>query len=290
MRAELPVALYCLAVLAVVVHWQYANQTRARMIVSSLNRHSSVTRRSGLAIAMDIVGRLVSPQLLADEERRIAAAGLNLQSQALMTIRVAVTALFGCGAPLACEFVAGHLRHGGVAASGGAILGLALSEWWVRDRTKHVQAMLRRDWPGFLAQIRLCLAAGMSMEAALECLVELSHGRGEGVVRHLRLVVARMQAGMPAERALQLWADSSGVNEVAVFAGAVQRARAAGVALGPAIEEQERAARSRQRQAYLVWLNALPGRLSVVAMVFFLPAVLVIVLLPSVIAFLRAGW
>ena len=290
MAAELPVVLCCLAALAVVLHWQYAHQARARMIVSSLSRHKSAVRRSGLAIAVDIVDRLVSPQLLTVEERRIAAADLNLQPQALIVIRVAVTAVFGCCLPLVCEFGVGHWRHGGVAASVGALLGLALSEWWLRDRTKHAQALLRRDWPGFLARIRLCLAAGMSLEAALECLVELCYGRSEGVVRHLRLVVARMQAGMPAERSLQLWADSCGVNEVAVFAGAVQRARAAGVALGPAIEEQERSARSRQRQAYLVWLNALPGRLSVVAMVFFLPAVLVIVLLPSVIAFLRAGW
>jgi len=291
MGAELPVVLYGFAVLALFLDWRSANQARARMIVASLSRGAGgVVRRSVLAAVVEIVDRLVSPRLLVGEERRIAAAGLNLQPQALVVIRIAATAGFGCGLPLAFELGVGHVQFGGLAASGGALLGLALSEWWLRARTRHAQALLRRDWPGFLSRVRLCLAAGMSLEAALECLVELLHCRGEGVARQLRLVAARMQAGMSAERALELWAGSCGANEVAVFAGAVQRARAAGVALGPAIEEQERAARSRQRQAYMTWLNALPSRLSVMAMIFFLPAVLVIVLLPSVIAFIRAGW
>ena len=152
MGAELPVVLYGFAVVALALDQGAAARARARMIVSSLSGgKGSVVRPSGLAAAVEIVNRLVSPRLLAGEERRIAAAALNLQPQALVVIRVAATAVVGCGLPLALELGAGHLRFGGLAASVGAILGLALSEWWLRDRTKHAQALLRRDWPGVLS-------------------------------------------------------------------------------------------------------------------------------------------
>jgi len=130
----------------------------------------------------------------------------------------------------------------------------------------------------------------MSAEAALESINLLAQRHEPRLGVQLSTIVAQMHAGLAIDRAIALWADSTGVAEVRVLADALERSRRTGIGVGVSVEGQHRAAVNRHRQAYLSWLSALPSRLSTVAMIFFLPAVLVVVLMPSVLAFLRAGW
>jgi tight adherence protein C len=131
----------------------------------------------------------------------------------------------------------------------------------------------------------------MTLEQALAALAAYSApGRSLILSRQLADVVARVRAGMPPETAISSWAHSLGVDEIAVFASSVERSRTLGVPLAEALDRQAQLGRARVRQEYLTWLNSLPSRLSLCSMLFFLPAVLIVVLLPNVLSFVRSGW
>lgn len=285
---ELPVLLLIAAALALGGDQHMQAKRRAQSFARQVSVAHGPEQRGTLAQASELVARMLSPRLLDGEMRRIARAGLHLHPEALVLIRVGCTAALGCLLPIAAS--AFEERGAGWISIAGAAAGFALSDWWVTTLGRRRAASLRREWPGLLSRLRLCLAAGMSIEASLESLATLTR-RHQGVLAEdLASVVARIRAGVGVDRALRLWADAAGVGEIGVLAGAVERSRMTGVALGESVAGQHKAARNRQRQAYLAWLNALPSRLSVVAMIFFLPAVLIVVLMPSVISFLRAGW
>jgi tight adherence protein C len=131
----------------------------------------------------------------------------------------------------------------------------------------------------------------LSLERALTALAEDPEtGRQTAFRRQLLEVVREIRAGVSCESALNRWGELTQVEEVMALASAAERSRALGVPLAAGLARQASIGRDRLRQEYLGWANALPSRLSLCAMLFFLPAILIVVLLPSVLSFLRSGW
>lgn len=287
---ELPALLLGAAVLILVLQRRLAGLERQRVLVGQVIPGSTDEAEMIRDSFADLVVRLLSPKFLESERSKLRAAGITQRVEVLVALRIAAVAVGSAAMPLAMNLGRRPTAWHGALVVAGALGGLGLSEWWVQRAIRYAQSRLRSAWPAFLARVRLCLAAGMPLELAIECVGQLSIARGNVLAEALAGLVSQVRAGVPLEQAVEAWARASGVNEVAVFAGALQRSRTSGVPLGASLEEQHRTTSTRLRQAYLTWVSALPSRLSAVAMVFFLPAVLVVVLLPSVIAFIRAGW
>jgi tight adherence protein C len=180
-------------------------------------------------------------------------------------------------------------------AGPGAVLGFAAGvmaiEWFIEVRARSNADALRGTWPHFLHRLRLCLLAGLSLERALATLSEdAGLGRSRALRIQLEEVVREIRAGVSCEGALSKWGELSGLDDVIALSASVERSRALGLPLAAGLARQAAMARERMRQQYLGWVTALPSRLSLGAMLFFLPAILIIVLAPSVLSFLRSGW
>ncbi len=285
---ELPPLLLSLASLLLIAWWHLLDQQRAQALTRYLRGSEARGSRPVTNRLQATVGRLLSPAAVQADALRLLRAGIEMPGEALWIYRMAAGAA-GSVLTSAGAAAVGAARPGVFAAIGAAV-GMLGVDWWLDRRTQRRCAMLRRDWPGFLYRLRLCLLAGMPLASSLEAILSLHRDQSSPVHSDLVKVVRKVKAGLPCEAALVEWAEAAGAGEVAALAGAVERSRSAGVPLAATIEMHHRSARSRHRFAYTAWLNGLPGRLSTVAMVFFLPAVLVIVLIPNVIAFLRASW
>ena len=143
---------------------------------------------------------------------------------------------------------------------------------------------VRRGMPGWLEDIALAARGGLSLRQA----VEVANDVGEGpLIEDARDAFARIRAGQPLRLPLLELAQLYPEPEVTVALRTLVEAEARGLPLAQTLDEQVRlmralAARQWQRQA-----DSLPFWLTVITMGLLLPPVLVVVLLPNVIQFLR---
>lgn len=224
------------------------------------------------------------------QRARMVRAGLGLEAETYLALRL-ICGL--AGAVLGSVAAYGRYRTValGVAAALGAGAGLFGVDWWVDARARANGSLLRGRWPYFLHRLRLCLLAGMSLERALTALADdPGTGLGAAFGRQLQDVIREIRAGVSCESALVRWGQTAEAEDILALGAAAERSRALGLPLATSLARQAAVARDRLRQDYLGWANSLPSRLSLCAMLFFLPAILIIVLLPSVLSFLRSGW
>ncbi len=223
------------------------------------------------------------------QRARLARAGLALETEAYLSLRLVSAlccAVVGVMVGLAIKRV--DLQAWAAVAAAFGLFGV---DWFVDTRGRANGALLRRQWPHFLHRLRLCLLAGMSLERALSTLADdPDMERGAAFGRQLGEVVREIRAGVSCESALARWGELAQAEEVMALAAAAERSRALGLPLTAGLARQASMARDRLRQEYLGWANGLPARLSLCAMFFFLPAILIVVLLPSVLSFLRSAW
>ena len=235
--------------------------------------------------------RLPATWVRADRER-LQQARMMLGTEALLAVRLLAAVICAVGAViLRTALPQSAVLHAGPTAGLGAALGLLWVEWSVSGRVTRHRAALRSRWPGFLQRLELCLLAGLPLDRSLRTIRSTSDElAADALGSELDLVLREIGAGVSAEQALGRWAKRSGAEDVQALAAVCHKAHILGVPLAPAIAKQSALARTRLRQRRLAWLTSLPSRISLVAMVFFMPAILVVVLLPSVLAFLRSGW
>jgi len=235
--------------------------------------------------------RLPATWVQADRDR-LKQAQMVLGTEALLAIRLLAAVGFAVGAvTLRSVLPQGAILHAGPTAGLGAAVGLLWVEWSVSGRVTRHRAALRSRWPSFLQRLELCLLAGLPLDRSLRTIRSVSdEPAADALAGELALVLREIGAGMSAEQALGQWARRAGAEDVQALAAVCHKAHILGVPLAPAIAKQSALARTRLRQRHLAWLTSLPSRISLVAMLFFMPAILVVVLLPSVLAFLRSGW
>ena len=168
----------------------------------------------------------------------------------------------------------------GVGFLAGRRVFLACLEAAGRRRAARVRAGL----PGWLEDVALAARGGLNLRQAVEVANEVGHGP---LVDDAREAFARVRAGEPLRRPLQELARLYPDPAVTVALRTLVEAEARGLPLAPTLDDQIRlmralAARRLQRQA-----DGLPFWLTVVTMGLLLPPVLIVVLLPNVLQFLR---
>ena len=195
----------------------------------------------------------------------------------------------------------GGAAAGGCLALAAAITGGWSPAWWLLPAAgylagrrgflagleaagRHRAARVRDGLPGWLEDIALAARGGLNLRQA----VEVANDVGEGpLVDDAREAFARVRAGQPLRQPLLELARLYPDPEVTVALRTLVEAETRGLPLAQTLEEQVRlmralAARRLQRHA-----DSLPFWLTVITMGLLLPPVLVVVLLPNVLQFLR---
>ena len=140
---------------------------------------------------------------------------------------------------------------------------------------------LVRDLPGALDLLGGCLAAGLPVRLATEAVVEVLDGP---VAEELGAVVRRAQLGASDAEA---WQPLRQHAQLGGLAADVARAAESGTMLVPALIEHAREARARRRAALEVAARAVGVRSVVPMMLCFIPAFLLLGIVPTVVSAFR---
>lgn len=201
-----------------------------------------------------------------------------------IVVRIAfVPACAGLGVVLMLVFadtMFNPLAGGILGALFGGLVGLLLPLLYRRNRTDKRVIVLRRGWPDFLDLLALTVGAGLTLQTALMRIRVLLEQKWPDLARELNVLTAELTYFGERVRALQNLSRRCQLLEVDDLVTALVQAEQKGLPLNDLLTAMARDQRRKRRMEIEKKAASLPAKLTVPMILFFLPALLIVILAP----------
>ncbi len=170
-----------------------------------------------------------------------------------------------------------------VYAIGAGLLGAYMPVLLLKNKTQKRQASIRRSWPDCLDLLLLCVEAGMSMEHAFKRVAKEIGAQSVELAEELTLTTAELSFLEDRTRAYDNLGRRTGLDNVKAVMTALIQADRYGTSVGQALRvmaEEGREARMMEAEKKAA---ALPPKLTVPLIIFFLPVLFIVILSPAMI-------
>jgi tight adherence protein C len=167
-------------------------------------------------------------------------------------------------------------------AVGAALLGYYLPDAFVSNQIQRRQQSIMRAFPDALDLLLICVESGMSIEAAFTRVASEIGQTSVELAEELGLTTAELSYLPERRQAFENLAKRCGHSGVKAVAAALNQAEKYGTPLGQALrvtaaENREMRMQEAERKA-----AALPAKLTVPMILFFLPCLFVVILGPAI--------
>jgi len=168
-----------------------------------------------------------------------------------------------------------------MAALAAALFGYYLPDIWVTNRTQARRDSIMRAFPDALDLMLICVESGMSIEAAFNRVAQEVGTQSVELAEELGLTTAELSYLPDRRVAFQNLAERCGHSGVRAVAAALIQSEKYGTPVGTALrvtaaENREMRMSDAERKA-----AALPAKLTVPMIIFFLPCLFVVILGPA---------
>lgn len=211
---------------------------------------------------------------------------------AVVTYRAARVALAAAGAVAAGMLIA--MFGGGIGAMGallvvatGAALGALVPVLWLAERISERTRAVQDAFPDALDLLLVCVEAGLGVDAAMARVGDELLGVHPVMAEHFLLVGLELRAGRSREDALRNFADRIGLDAVTGFVNLLVQSDRLGTSMADALRVGADEMRARRMARAEEKAHQLPAKLAIPMVVFLLPGLVTVVLLPPMIQFLR---
>ena len=154
---------------------------------------------------------------------------------------------------------------------------------YLKNRIIKRQASIRDAWPDALDLLLICIGSGMSIEMALRRVSGEIGGQSVELADELALVTAELSYVSDRRSVFEGLAHRTGLEEVKAAATALVQADQHGTSLGDTVRVLAQESRDARMTEAERRANALPPKLTVPMIVFFLPVLLAVVITPAAI-------
>lgn len=217
--------------------------------------------------------------------RRLRRAGIS-QARANLFILANVLSpvIFAAFAWLYVETLYGLvLWQASVAAFAAALCGYWLPDLWLTNAIERRQMRIRRHWPDALDLLHMCVRSGMGLEAALTKVARELRPSAPDIADEFLLTVSELNYLQSRRAALENLADRTGLAPVREVVTALIQSQKYGASIASTLQVLATENRARRFGEAEKKAAALPPRLTVPMIVFFLPALFAVILAPAVI-------
>ncbi|PZF78712.1 type II secretion system F family protein [Aestuariivirga litoralis] len=168
------------------------------------------------------------------------------------------------------------------AAATGVIVGNYVPLLFVRNFVAKRQASIRRAWPDALDLLLICVEAGMAIEPAMQRVSQEIGSISVPLAEELTLTVAELSYLQDRRKALENLGKRTGLPQVKSVVTSLIQSERYGTPMGAALrvlaqENRDMRMTEAERKA-----AALPPRLTVPMMLFFMPVIFVVILTPII--------
>jgi tight adherence protein C len=264
----------------------------ARLAEMSKERQSAKLRQTTKGFMQEIVDQLNLRQMFDNEElrERLKRAGLRGQAPlvAYMFFRVAVpVGVFALA--MFYLFVLGAMSYPPLIklmmALGAAFVGSYLPNLFVENLVQKRQQSIKAVFPDALDMLLICVQSGMSVEAAFGRVSKEIAGQSMELAEEMSLTTAELSYLQDRRQAFENLGKRTGITGVKAVATALIQAERYGTPVGQALRVMAKESRDIRQSEAEKKAAALPPKLTVPMILFFLPVLFVVILGPAAIRF-----
>ncbi len=171
---------------------------------------------------------------------------------------------------------------------GAAFLGVKAPEIYLANTIKKRQLAIRRAWPDALDLLLICVESGMSIEQAFRRVSVEVGVQCVALAEELTLTTAELSYLAERRAAYENLANRTGLEAVKAVTTALIQAERYGTPLGQALRVLAQESRDMRMNEAEKKAAALPPKLTVPMILFFLPVLFVVIMTPALIQVF--GW
>jgi tight adherence protein C len=169
-----------------------------------------------------------------------------------------------------------------------AYLGIKGPEIYLLNATQQRQSSIKRAWPDALDLLLICVESGMSVEQAFKKVSTEIGGQSVPLAEELTLTTAELSYLPERRQAYENLGMRTGLEQVRSVTTALVQAERYGTPVGTALRVLAQESRDQRMTEAEKKAAALPPKLTVPMMIFFLPVLFVVIMLPAIIQ--TFGW
>ncbi len=168
-------------------------------------------------------------------------------------------------------------------AVGGAYLGIKAPEVFLSNQISKRQASMKTAFPDALDLLLICVESGMSIEHAFRKVSTEIGGQSVPLAEEFALCTAELSYLAERRQAYENLSARTGLEGVKSVCTALIQAERYGTPLGTALRTLAQESRDQRMVAAEKKAAALPPKLTVPMILFFLPVLFVVIMMPAVI-------
>jgi tight adherence protein C len=265
---------------------------RARMRQEMEKARSVRLRHKPRPFMARVVDQLKLRSLLETDNtrHRLRMAGLRSERHLItfLFLRTVLPILFGALALVYLYSFIGHQIHPALRTLitlGAAFFGFFLPNILVENMIQRRQESIKAAWSDALDLLLICVEAGMSIESALQRVAREIGGQSVALAEELTLTHAELSYLPERRKAFENLANRTGLVTVKAATTSMIQAERYGSSIGQTLRVLAQENRDLRMSEAERKAAALPPKLTVPMVVFFLPVIFIVILGP---AFLRA--
>jgi len=176
-----------------------------------------------------------------------------------------------------------------VFAIGGGLVGSYLPLLLLKNTTTKRQFSIRRAWPDCLDLMLLCVEAGMSVEHAFKRVAKEIGAQSVALAEELTLTTAELSFLEDRARAYENLGRRTGLDNVKSVMQALIQADKYGTSVGQALRVMAEESRENRMMEAEKKAAALPPKLTVPLILFFLPVLFIVIMSPAMLKVFGPG-
>ena len=166
---------------------------------------------------------------------------------------------------------------------GGAYVGFYLPNIFIANIISRRQQSIKRAWPDALDLILICVEAGMSIEGAFSKVAEEVGSQSLELAEEMSLTTAELSYLQERRQAYENLAKRTGLDGVKAVVTSLVQAERYGTPVGQALRVLAQENRDMRMAEAEKMAAALPPKLTVPMVLFFLPVIFIVILGPAAI-------
>jgi tight adherence protein C len=266
------------------------DKMRASRLADLAKKEGGRLRSTPKGFMQDIVDRFNLRSAFDTEEVRdkLKMAGLRGQAPlvAYMFFRVAMPVIIALVA-LLYLFVVADYQYPAIVKLGLAVglgyVGFYVPNFFIQNLVQRRQTSIKSSFPDALDMLLICVQSGMSVEAAFAKVAAEIGGQSLELAVELSLTTAELSYLQDRRQAFENLGKRTGIPGIKAVATALIQAERYGTPVGQALRVMARENRDMRMAEAEKKAAALPPKLTVPMIVFFLPVLFVVILGPALI-------
>ena len=164
-----------------------------------------------------------------------------------------------------------------------ALIGYYVPGLYIKNQINKRQTAVRRSWPDALDLLLICVESGMGLESALARVADEIAAQCPELAQEFTLMTAELSYLPERSKAYENLAERTGLDPVKALVIALSQSEKYGTSLGQSLRVLAQETRDKRMSAAEKKAHALPPKLTVPMILFFLPVLFAIIMTPALI-------